>query len=51
MTIVINIVIDDKAAKAVYGGRDGILSADLKGKLVVEMSTLMPDTTKALEPK
>lgn len=49
--IVINIVIDDKAAKTVYGGRDGILSADLKGKLVVEMSTLMPDTTKALEAK
>ena len=47
----INIVIDDKAAKAAYEGRDGLLSANLKGKLVVEMSTLMPDTTKALEAK
>lgn len=49
--IVINIVIDDKAAKTAYESRDGLLSANLKGKLVVEMSTLMPDTTKALEAK
>lgn len=47
--LIINIVIDDKAAKAVYEGRDGILSANLKGKLVVEMSTLLPETTQALE--
>ena len=47
--MVISMLIDDKAAKAVYEGRDGILSRDLKGKLVVEMSTLMPDTTKRLE--
>lgn len=49
--LIINIVIDDKAAKAVYEGRDGILSANLKGKLVVEMSTLLPETTQALEKK
>ena len=49
--IVVNIVIDDKAAKAVYEGRNGLLSVNLKGKLVVEMSTLIPDTTKALEAK
>jgi 3-hydroxyisobutyrate dehydrogenase len=49
--IVINIVIDDKAAKTAYESRDGLLSANPKGKLVVEMSTLMPDTTKALEAK
>jgi 3-hydroxyisobutyrate dehydrogenase len=49
--LIINIVIDDKAAKAVYEGKDGILSGNLKGKLVIEMSTLMPDTTKALEAK
>lgn len=47
--MVISMLIDDKAAKAVYEGRDGILSRDLKGKLVVEMSTLMPDTTRRLE--
>ena len=49
--LILNIVIDDKAAKAVYEGKDGILSGNLKGKLVIEMSTLMPDTTKALEKK
>ena len=49
--LILNIVIDDKAAKAVYEGKDGILSGDLKGKLVIEMSTLMPETTKALEKK
>lgn len=47
--LVIAITIDDKAAKAVYEGKDGILSADLKGKLVVEMSTLMPETNRRLE--
>lgn len=47
--IVISITIDDKAAKAVYEGPGGILSARLKGKLVVEMSTLMPETTRRLE--
>lgn len=47
--LVIAITADDKAAKAIYEGRDGILSAALKGKLVVEMSTLTPDTNKRLE--
>lgn len=47
--LVIVVTIDDKAAKAVYEGRDGILSASLKGKLVVEMSTLKPETNKRLE--
>ncbi|MBO6782890.1 MAG: NAD(P)-dependent oxidoreductase [Alphaproteobacteria bacterium] len=49
--LVINIVIDDKAAKAVYEGRNGLLSGDIKGTLFVEMSTLLPETTKALEKK
>ncbi len=49
--MVINIVIDDKAANAVYGGRNGLLSGNIKGKLFVEMSTLLPQTTKALEKK
>ena len=49
--MVINIVIDDKAANAVYGGRDGLISGNIRGKLFVEMSTLLPKTTKALEKK
>ena len=47
--MVIVITIDDASAKAVYEGTDGILSAALKGRLVVEMSTLTPDTNKRLE--
>lgn len=47
--VVINITIDDKAVKSVYEGRGGLLSGDLKGKLVIEMSTLLPDTTRRLE--
>lgn len=48
---VINMVIDDKAAKAVYEGRDGLLSGPVKGKTIIEMSTLMPDTIKDLAKK
>ena len=47
--LVISVTGDDKAAKAVYEGRDGILSAGLKGRLVVEMSTLTPETNRRLE--
>ena len=46
--VVINITIDDKAVKAVYEGRNGLLSANLKGKLVIEMSTLLPETAQRL---
>ncbi len=46
--VVINITIDDKAVKSVYTRRNGILSANLKGKLVIEMSTLLPETTREL---
>jgi 3-hydroxyisobutyrate dehydrogenase len=47
--LVIVVTIDDHSAKAVYEGRGGILSAALKGKLVVEMSTLTPETNRRLE--
>ena len=47
--VVISITIDDKAAKSIYEGRGGLLSGNLKGKLVIEMSTLMPETTRRLE--
>ncbi|MDA0785413.1 MAG: NAD(P)-dependent oxidoreductase [Proteobacteria bacterium] len=47
--VVINITIDDKAVRPVYEGRGGLLSTNLKGKLVIEMSTLMPETTRRLE--
>jgi 3-hydroxyisobutyrate dehydrogenase len=39
------------AIEAVYGGPDGLLSADLSGKLVIEMSTVRPETDVALAAK
>lgn len=48
---VINMVIDDRAAKAVYEGKDGLLAGPVRGKTIIEMSTLMPDTVKALAKK
>lgn len=42
---VISIVIDDDAIAAVYEGEGGLLSADLGGTLIIEMSTIRPETT------
>ncbi len=44
----ITMLTDAAAIEAVYGGPDGLLSTDLSGKLVVEMSTVRPDTERAL---
>lgn len=41
-------LIDDDALAAVYEGKDGLLSASLAGKLVVEMSTVRAATTERL---
>ena len=42
--IVIVMLLNDAASEAVYRGRDGILDARLAGKLVIDMSTVRPDT-------
>lgn len=44
---VLSILTDAAAIDAVYGGADGLLSAPLAGKLVIEMSTVRPETQKA----
>lgn len=46
--VVITIVLDDGALDAVYRGADGILSADLSGCLVIDMSTVLPATEEAI---
>lgn len=46
--VVITMVLDDKALDAVYRGAGGILSADLSGRLVVDMSTVLPATEEAI---
>ena len=44
----ITMLTDAAAQDAVYRGPDGVLSADLSGRLVIEMSTVRPDDQVAL---
>lgn len=48
---VITILTDAKAIDTVYGGASGLLSGDVAGKLFIDMSTVRPETTKALAAK
>lgn len=41
---VIVMLLDDAASEAVYRGPDGLLKGALAGKLVIDMSTVRPDT-------
>jgi 3-hydroxyisobutyrate dehydrogenase len=46
--IVITILTDAAAIEAVYDGPSGLLSADVSGKLFIDMSTVRPETEIAL---
>jgi 3-hydroxyisobutyrate dehydrogenase len=46
--VVIVMLLNDYATEAVYRGPDGILQARLAGKLVIDMSTVRPDTMKSI---
>ncbi|HLL29153.1 MAG TPA: NAD(P)-dependent oxidoreductase [Xanthobacteraceae bacterium] len=48
---IITILTDAAAIDAVYDGPSGLLSGDVKGKLVIEMSTVRPETEIALAKK
>src|SRR5215210_123059 len=45
---IITILTDAKAVDGVYSGAAGLLSGEIAGKLVIEMSTVQPDTEVAL---
>src|ERR1043166_423096 len=45
---VVVMLLNDAASEAVYRGTNGILGADLAGKLVIDMSTVRPDTMISL---
>jgi 3-hydroxyisobutyrate dehydrogenase len=45
---IITILTDAAAIDSVYGGAEGLLTADLSGRLVIEMSTVRPETEVAL---
>jgi 3-hydroxyisobutyrate dehydrogenase len=49
--VIITILTDAAAIDAVYGGPQGLLAGDVKGKLFIEMSTVRPETPKALAEK
>jgi 3-hydroxyisobutyrate dehydrogenase len=49
--VVITILSDAAAIDATYGGPGGLLAGDAKGKLFIEMSTVRPETEKALAEK
>jgi 3-hydroxyisobutyrate dehydrogenase len=44
--VTVVMLLNDAATEAVYRGPDGILKAKLPGKLVIDMSTVRPDTMK-----
>ena len=41
-------LLNDAATEAVYRGANGVLQAKLAGKLIIDMSTLRPDTMQAI---
>jgi 3-hydroxyisobutyrate dehydrogenase len=45
--LVIVMLLNDAATEAIYRGSNGILKAKLAGKLVIDMSTIRPDTMKS----
>ncbi len=46
--VLLSILTDRAAIEAVYAGEDGILSADLTGRTVIEMSTVRPEVEEDL---
>jgi len=46
--VIVTILTDAAAIEAVYDGADGLLSQELDGRLVIEMSTVRPETEQAL---
>src|SRR3569623_141613 len=48
---VLTILTDGKAIDEVYNGPNGLLSGDVKGKLLIEMSTVAPKVETDLAPK
>jgi 3-hydroxyisobutyrate dehydrogenase len=45
--VVVVMLLNDAASEAVYRGPNGVLQAKLAGKLIIDMSTLRPDTMQA----
>jgi 3-hydroxyisobutyrate dehydrogenase-like beta-hydroxyacid dehydrogenase len=48
--VVISMVADDAAVRALYEGRDGVPAGIAAGAVAVDMSTVLPDTIRAIAP-
>jgi len=48
--VVISMVADDAAVRALYGGPDGVPAGIGPGAVAVDMSTVLPDTIRAIAP-
>jgi 3-hydroxyisobutyrate dehydrogenase len=46
--VLVVMLLNDSASEAVYRGPDGILKGSLGGKLVIDMSTVRPDTMQTI---
>ncbi|MBB2147927.1 NAD(P)-dependent oxidoreductase [Pedobacter gandavensis] len=46
--IVFTMLADDQAVKAVYEGNEGLLTKPSEGKMIIDMSTVSPDTSRYL---
>lgn len=42
--VIISMLLNDAASNAVYSGANGLLKADLNGKLLIDTSTVLPET-------
>ncbi|HZT61648.1 MAG TPA: NAD(P)-binding domain-containing protein, partial [Burkholderiales bacterium] len=49
--VIITILTDAAAIEAAYHGKDGLLSATVSGRLFIDMSTVRPETERALAGK
>jgi len=48
--VTLTMLADDDAVRAVFGGPDGLLAGARAGSVLVDLSTVRPDTLRALEP-
>ncbi len=46
--IIVSMLLNDAASDAVYNGANGLLTANLKGKLLIDTSTVLPETNVKL---
>ena len=49
--ITLTMLADDAAVEAVYRGPDGVLAGARNGSVLVDLSTVTPDTIRSLEPE